>query len=226
MGLSCVKRLLARGAVVTGFDENASELNFGNYRHVRGNIADAGAVAAAVRSAVEHGGKLDRAINAAGITGKLGPLLDQPDDGLDALMQVNIRGIFLSLKYEALAMRETGGGAIVNFSSVYSFAKHENMVLYGATKNAVSGLTQGAAVEFAPLGIRVNAVAPGPILTPFIGEVTPEIETAVVSGIPQRRIGDPDEVADAVLWLCSNQASYVTGAVLAIDGGQSARLSG
>lgn len=232
MGLSCVHKLLAQGAKVTGLDRNPfpegqiHPSHLSNYHHVEGDVGDAVTVAKLVRSAIEHGGQLHCAINAAGITGRLAPMLEQPDDGLDALLAVNVRGLFLSMKYEAEAMRDTGGGAIVNFSSVYSWAKHENTALYGATKNAVSGLTQGAAVEFAQYGVRVNAVAPGPILTPFIGEVTADIEQAVVRGIPQGRIGKPEEVADVAIWLCSEQASYMTGATIAIDGGQSARLSG
>jgi NAD(P)-dependent dehydrogenase (short-subunit alcohol dehydrogenase family) len=166
------------------------------------------------------------AVNAAGITGPLKPLVDQDDEALDRLLAVNVRGIFLAMKYEALLMRDCGGGSIVNFASVYARGSHEAMILYGATKHAVVGLTEGAAVELAKHHIRINAVAPGPILTPFIGVVTPEIEQAVVRGIPQRRIGTAAEVAYAVLWLLSDEASYVTGATLNIDGGQAARLAG
>lgn len=232
MGLRCTLKLLDLGLKVTGFDvhpfpdEQLTSAQLANFRHFLGDVSEPSDISAAVGVAVEHAGRLDRAVNAAGITGRLVSILDQEDDALDRLLAINVRGVFLSMKYEALAMRESGGGSIVNFSSVYSYAKHENMVLYGATKDAVSGLTQGAAVEFASLGIRVNAVAPGPIMTPFIGEITPEIEASVVCGIPQKRIGEPDEVASAAIWLGSGEASYVTGSVLAIDGGQSAKLSG
>lgn len=230
MGLQCALKLLSRGMKVTGFDvspfpvERLSDEFRENYRHVVGDVSDPAAIAGAVDAALEHGGRLDRAINAAGIVGKHAEILDHEDAALDRLLAINVRGVFLSMKYEALAMRQRGGGAIVNFSSVFALAKHESMVLYGATKNAVSGLTQGAAIEFAKHGIRVNGVAPGPILTPFIGEVTPDIENAIAAGIPQKRIGDPEEVANAAIWLSSPEASYVTGTVLVIDGGQSAKL--
>lgn len=231
IGLACVQKLLAEGAAVTGFDlapfprGGIDRALLAGYRHIEGDVADGAALQAAVAAAVDHGGYIARAINAAGITGALGPILDQQDDGIDALLAINVRGVFLSMKCEAAAMRTSGGGAIVNLSSVFSLAKHENMALYGATKNAVSGLTQGAAVEFARHRIRVNAVAPGPIRTPFIGDITPEIEAAVTHGIPQARLGTPDEAADVALWLCGEASSYMTGAIVVVDGGQSAKLS-
>lgn len=181
---------------------------------------------AAVNGAFGHFGRLDIAINCAGITGSLLPLVEQSDEALDRLFAVNVRGIFLAMKMEMEAFKKTGGGAIVNLASVYARGAHENFGLYGSTKHAVVGLTQSAAVEYSKYNVRVNAVAPGPILTPFIGEITPAIEEAVVRGIPQRRIGGPEEVARAVLWLASDEASYVTRATLAVDGGQSARLAG
>jgi NAD(P)-dependent dehydrogenase (short-subunit alcohol dehydrogenase family) len=232
IGLRCAIRLLRAGANIAVFDLEPN--NEWDQPHITdhqvltiaGNAADATALRSAVDQVMARFGRLDLAINAAGITGQLAPILDQTDDGMDRLLAINVRGVFLSMKHEALAMMRSGGGAIVNLASVYSTGSHPKMVLYGATKHAVVGLTQGAAVEWAPHGIRVNAVAPGPIRTPFIGEVTPEIEEAVRRGIPQRRIGDPEEVASAILWLLSTDASYVTGANLSVDGGQAAMLAG
>lgn len=230
MGLATARQLLAEGARVVVLDRNdAAPLLEEHGERVRTIIGDAGNANDLVRALeILRGdfGKLDGAVNAAGITGALAPILDQSDDAMDALLRINVAGVFLALKHEAALMRETGGGAIVNYASVYSKGSHPNMTLYGATKHAVVGLTEGAAVEFAEFGIRVNAVAPGPILTPFIGTITPEIEDSVVRGIPQRRIGSPEEVSGATAWLLSDEASYVTGATLTIDGGQSARLSG
>jgi NAD(P)-dependent dehydrogenase (short-subunit alcohol dehydrogenase family) len=232
IGRKCAELLLQGGASVVALDLHVSEPLADSYAvsgrltFIEGDASDADMVRATIERAVAAFGRLDGAINAAGITGSLRPILEQDDDGLDRLMAVNIKGVFLATKYEAAAMRGSGGGAIVNIASVYAKGSHENMVLYGATKHAVAGFTMGAAVELAKYSIRVNAVAPGPILTPFIGQITPKIEQAVVRGIPQQRIGEPAEVAHAALWLCSAEATYITGALLTIDGGQSAKLSG
>lgn len=232
MGLATGRKLLEGGASVTIFDLQqpvdvcALEGHAARIAFVQGDAGCAEDLRAAVRATCDRFGGLDFAVNAAGITGALKPLLDQDDDGMDRLLAVNVRGVFLAMKMEAGAMRARGGGAIVNFASVYSRGAHPNMVLYGATKHAVVGLTEGAAVEWADHGIRVNAVAPGPISTPFIGKITPEIEAAVIHGIPQKRIGRAEEVASVVLWLLSEEGSYVTGATVDIDGGQSARLAG
>ena len=228
MGLAVARHLIEQNAHVVIFDRDrlpGDLTSINTVMGLQGDTSRAGDVADALSAVRDRFGRLDLAINAAGITGELAPLVEQPDDGMDKLLAINVAGMFLAMKYEALLMRETGG-AIVNFGSVYGRGAHANMVLYGASKHAVSGLTQGAAVEFAQFGIRVNAVAPGPIRTPFIGTITREIEAAIGRGIPQRRIGEPDEVAGAVLWLLSDAASYVTGATIAIDGGQAALLAG
>lgn len=232
MGLSCVRKLLEKGANVAVFDLKVpsslteDEAASGRLLALEGDVSVAADLRAAVEKTVARFGRLDIAINAAGITGPLIPLADQDDDALDRTYAINMRGIFLSMKIEVEAFRKTGGGVIVNFSSVFSQGSLETFTLYGSTKHGVIGLTEGAAVELAKENIRINAVAPGPIRTPFIGVVTPEIEAIVVQGIPQQRIGEPDEVANAVLWLASDEASYVTGATLRVDGGQAARLAG
>ena len=230
MGLETTRILLKRGANVAIFDRVDVSEQFADMGNrvitIVGDTSNADDLRAALKRTTDTFGHLHHAVNAAGITGSLGPILEQSDDAMDALFAVNIKGIFLAMKLEAELMRQYGGGSIVNFASVYSKGSHPNMVLYGATKHAVVGLTEGAATEFAQYGIRVNAVSPGPILTPFIGEVTPDIEASVVRGIPQARIGKPDEVAKAVVWLLSEEASYITGANLTIDGGQSALLAG
>lgn len=216
------------GAQVVVFDRNTIRLECPSERFLglTGDASDAAEVAGALQRARERFGRLDVAVNAAGITGRLAPLLDQADDAMNDLLAVNVRGVFLAMKYQALIMREAGGGSIVNIASVYARGSHAAMVLYGATKHAVVGLTEGAAVELAEHGIRVNAVAPGPIATPFIGTVTPEVFASVRRGIPQQRIGEPHEVARAIAWLSSDEASYVSGTTLNIDGGQAAKLAG
>lgn len=230
MGRETARLLLQNGANVAVFDRTDATDQFadagGRAIAITGDVSSADDLRVAVKLTTDRFGQLHHAVNAAGITGKLGPILDQPDDAMDALLAINVKGMFMAMKQEAEIMRHTGGGSIVNFASVYSKGSHPNMVLYGATKHAVVGLTEGAAIEFAQYGIRVNAVAPGPILTPFIGDITPEIEASVVRGIPQARIGKPNEVAGAVVWLLSDEASYVTGANLTVDGGQSALLAG
>lgn len=134
MGLRCVIKLLDLGLKVTGFDvspfptEQLTDHQRAHFQDVVGDVSVPADISAAVQAAVDHAGRLDRAFNAAGVTGKLAPIFEQQDDALDRLFAINVRGVYLSMKYEAQAMRECGGGSIVNFSSVYSLAKHENMV--------------------------------------------------------------------------------------------------
>jgi NAD(P)-dependent dehydrogenase (short-subunit alcohol dehydrogenase family) len=175
---------------------------------------------------VQKFGRLDVGINCAGISGTNTPFLDEPDDAMDRLLAINVRGVFLSMKYELLAIKAGGrGGAIVNAASIFSFRSWETFGLYSATKHAVAGLTKAVAVEMATAGIRVNAIAPGPIKTPFLGEhLDKEGEAWVSSTVPMNRVGQPDDVAGVVTWLCSDDARYVTGAILPVDGGINAKM--
>jgi NAD(P)-dependent dehydrogenase (short-subunit alcohol dehydrogenase family) len=229
MGKATAQLLLAEGARVAILDQTDAAPEFADHADsvlsLTGDASDAAVLRDALSTLNTRFGRLDLAVNAAGIHGKHARILDHEDAAMDRLLDVNVRGIFLAMKYEAQMMRQ-GGGAIVNFASVFSQGSMATLVLYGATKHAVVGLTEGAAVEFAEHGIRVNAVSPGPIYTPFLGKLSPEMEASVNRSIPQARIGRPEEVAGAVAWLLSSQASYVTGANFIIDGGQSVKLGG
>lgn len=232
IGLAVAIQLIEAGARVTIFDRNPvpREQLPGDTDRLLAVTGDAGSASdlrEAMKLTVERFGGLDFGVNAAGTHGTPMPVLDQSDDALDFLFAVNVRGIFLAMKIQAEAMIASGGGgAIVNLASVFSHGAQRNMVLYSATKHAVVGLTKGAAIEFADHGIRVNAIAPGPIATPFIGEVTPQLIEIVRRAVPQQRLGEADEVASGVLWLLSPQASYVNGAILDINGGMAGQLPG
>jgi NAD(P)-dependent dehydrogenase (short-subunit alcohol dehydrogenase family) len=233
IGLSCTRILLERGACVVAFDRNEpvaerrGELAGFEDRLqlLRGNVSDANEVRAAVDECITRFGSLQLAFNCAGISGPVGPIVDQPDESLDGTYAVNMRGVFLAMKYEAARMDHTGDGAIVNAASNVGLLSSRDLGLYGATKFGVIGLTQAAAVEFADMRIRVNAVAPGPTRTPFIGPMTDEQDAEHSKTIPLHRFGRPDEIAYGMLWLASSEASYVNGAALPIDGGQSIQLN-
>jgi NAD(P)-dependent dehydrogenase (short-subunit alcohol dehydrogenase family) len=233
IGLSCTRILLERGARVVGFDraepaaDRRDELRDGQgrLRFIRGDASSGIELKTAIDECLASLGRLDLACNCAGVTGPIGRFIEQDDGALDQTYAVNMRGVYLSMKYEAKAMAAGGAGAIVNVASEFGMRTMGGFGLYGATKFGVVGLTQMGAVELAEAGIRVNAVAPGPIKTPFIGPVDEQFEREHSLTIPQRRFGLPDEVALTMLWLASPEASYVTGAVLAVDGGQTVALT-
>ena len=232
IGGQSVSRFLDAGASVVVLDRNApiSEAVLAHMSSDRllvrqGDVSAAEDVKACVDAAVRRFGGLDFGVNCAGIPGTNTPLLSEPDDAMDRLLAINVRGTFLSMKYELLAMKAGGrGGAIVNAASVFSFRSFETFGLYSASKHAVAGLTKGAAVEMATLGIRVNAIAPGPIKTPFMGDLPKEGEDWAVESVPMKRLGQPDDVAGLVTWLCSDDARFVTGAIIPVDGGINAKM--
>jgi NAD(P)-dependent dehydrogenase (short-subunit alcohol dehydrogenase family) len=167
-------------------------------------------------------GRLDCAFNNAGIGTPPGWLAKQDEATFDELVAVNLKGTWLCMRREILQMRAQGGGAIVNCASTSGIGGAPSMGLYGATKYGVVGLTTSAALECATSGIRVNAVCPGWIRTPMtqpVLEGAPEIAEQWVRGVPMRRIGEPEEISGAVLWLCSDEASFTTGHALVIGGG-------
>lgn len=177
------------------------------------------AVEALVGAAVSTYGRLDIAFNSAGIVAPHSSVQDQDMATLDHTLDVVFRGIYHAMKYEISAMLESGGGAIVNASSTWGLNAYPNRSGYIAGKHAVCGLTKTAALELATKGIRVNAVAPGPIRTPMLlTDWKGDVDLAA-SGVPMGRVGEAEEVADAVVWLCSNKSSYITGHILPIDGG-------
>jgi NAD(P)-dependent dehydrogenase (short-subunit alcohol dehydrogenase family) len=192
---------------------------------VRTDVTDAQAVERLVGRTVETFGRLDAALNNAGggIAGKAA-LADVPSEDLDRALDLDLRGTFLSMKYEIPAMVEAGGGAIVNVSSgAGRKAGAPGLSTYVAAKHGLEGLTKAAALDYAGDGIRVNAVAPGPIDTELMAFGSEEGRRMAVQSVPMQRLGTPEDVALAALWLCSEEASFISGAIVPIDGGQAAR---
>ncbi len=187
-------------------------------------------VASDVETLVEHAvrtfGGLDVAFNNAGVEGELAPVTEQTESNYDAVMNVNVRGVWLSMKYEIPRMLERGGGAIVNCSSVAGLIGFPGAAIYCASKHAVNGLTRTAALEWSAQGVRVNAVNPAVIHTSMADRLSDKTELsmdALAEMHPIGRVGQADEVAGAVVWLCSDAASFVTGHTLAVDGGYTAQ---
>jgi NAD(P)-dependent dehydrogenase (short-subunit alcohol dehydrogenase family) len=192
----------------------------------RANVLVAAQVEALVDHAIETYGRLDVAFNNAGIEGDVRPLAEQTEANYDAVMDVNVKGVWLSMKYEILRMLEQGGGAIVNCSSVAGVIGFPGIGIYVASKHAVIGLTKTAALEYSAKGIRINAVNPSLIDTEMADRLAAGIGTSKEELAPLHaigRIGRAEEVADAVLWLCSANASFMTGHSLIVDGGFTAR---
>ena len=191
-------------------------------RFFRCDVADEQQVSALVRAVTETYGRLDYAHNNAGISPVTGNTVDCPKELWDRIIAVNLTGVWLGMKYEIPAMIAAGGGAIVNTSSGVGLKAFPNQPAYVASKHGVVGLTKTAALEFATVGIRVNAICPGATLTPMVeskaraGAYTLEAMAAVS---PMKRIASPDEIAQAAVWLCSSAASFVNGAILPVDGG-------
>jgi NAD(P)-dependent dehydrogenase (short-subunit alcohol dehydrogenase family) len=179
-------------------------------------------VEAIVRNAVDLWGRLDCAHNNAGIAEQRTTTGELEEKVWDRTIDINLKGVWLCMKQEILQMARQGGGAIVNTSSVVGLAGVRFQPAYVASKHGIIGLTKAAALEHARDGIRVNAVCPGPILTPalewYMG-ANPEVGEKLKNDNPSGRVGLPEEVAQAVVWLCSDQSSYVTGHALAVDGG-------
>ncbi len=226
--------LLARsGAAVVVGNRNAdqgeavvAEIRGGGGRAIfqRTDVTRAEQVEALVERAVKEFGRLDLAVNNAGVDAPVVPLQDLDLAAASQVMAVNVTGVFYSMKYEiARMLGQGGGGAIVNTTSVLGINGAAGMAMYVASKHAVSGMTKSAALENAKTGIRVNAVAPGPIETPMLSSVTGGNPHAFGEMVPMGRIGRPEEIAEAIVWLLSDAASYITGHILPIDGGWGAQ---
>jgi len=175
-----------------------------------------------VDRAVSAFGRLDAAFNNASAGPLPAPLADIDPDEFDLGIATNIRGTFLGMRFQIPAMLDSGGGAIVNMASIAGLNGTANLAAYVAGKAGIIGLTKVAALDYADRGIRVNVVAPGPILTYHLEAAGPQAQRGAAQSTPMRRVGSPAEVAQAVLWLCSDQSSFITGTVLPIDGGQAA----
>lgn len=181
-----------------------------------------------VHTLVEHTlarfGRLDIAVNAAGTEGEAGPITELTTERYTAVFDANVLGTLLAMKHELRAMTAQGSGSIVNVSSTMGSRGAPNVSLYVASKHAVEGLTKSAALEAAPFGVRVNAVAPGPVQTAMLDRFTPnpERKAALLAGVPLKRAGNPEEIADAVRFVGSEQASFMTGEILRVNGGRTA----
>jgi NAD(P)-dependent dehydrogenase (short-subunit alcohol dehydrogenase family) len=190
---------------------------------VRTDVSKAAEVEALVNEAVETYGRPDYAHNNAGIEGITALTADCSEENWDWVINVNLRGVWLCMKYEIRQMLQQEGGAIVNTSSALGLvATGRGLPAYVASKHGIVGLTKAAALEYARAGIRVNAVCPGAIRTPMHERLTggdPEVDAQIAAAQPVGRVGSPEEVAEAVIWLCSDAASFVTGHTMVIDGG-------
>jgi NAD(P)-dependent dehydrogenase (short-subunit alcohol dehydrogenase family) len=190
---------------------------------VRCDVADDAQVEAMVRRALDAYGRLDAAYNNAGVQNVLAETADTTREDYDRVMGINLRGVWSCMKFELRVMRSQGSGAIVNCSSLGGLVGGSERGIYHAAKHGVLGLTKSAALEYAARGVRINAVCPGLIQTPMSDRMVAagqgEALKAMEKMIPMARVGRADEIADAVLWLCSDAASYVTGQSLSVDGG-------
>ena len=189
---------------------------------VKTDVSKATEVEALIKKIVETYGRLDCAINNAGIEGTMAPTADCTEENWDRTININLKGVWLCMKYEIPQMLKQGGGAIVNMASVAGLVGLQGLPAYCASKGGVVQLTRTAALEYAKAGIRVNAVCPGVIRTPMVDRLIaaqPEMEEALTAMEPVGRTGKPEEVAEAVVWLCSDSASFVTGHAMAVDGG-------
>jgi NAD(P)-dependent dehydrogenase (short-subunit alcohol dehydrogenase family) len=186
------------------------------------DVTDEDAVARAVQRASSHFGRLDFAVNAAGAGGDMAPLERTDQRVWDAVMATNARGVWLSMRHEIPAMLRSGGGAVVNVGSIYGAAGKAAHHAYVASKHAVLGMTRSVALEYAGRGVRVNALCPGVTATKGMRQAQaawPQLVDGLVAQHPLGRMASEEEIAAAALWLCSDDAGYVTGTPLAVDGG-------
>ena len=192
--------------------------------YIRADVGIEDDVQALVDGTVKTFGKLDIAVNNAGFTGRPGPLATQTLEAYNAVFDTNVRGLFFSLKHELRVMTRQGSGSIVNLSSTFGERGGAGAALYSASKHAVNGFTRSAALEVAAQGIRVNAVAPGPVATDglesFAG--SQERAAAMAATVPAGRLGTVDDIADVIKFLASDAARFMTGQIVAVNGGKTA----
>ncbi len=232
LGLATVKAFAGSGAAVVVADWNeeaaqsvANELTAQGHKAlaIRCDVSDDAQVEAMVARTVAVFGRLDVAYNNAGVQNILAETADTTRDDYDRVMAINLRGVWSCMKFELQQMRKQGTGAIVNCSSLGGLVGGAERGIYHAAKHGVIGFTKSAALDYADRGIRVNAVCPGLIWTPMVDQMVAsgqgDAMKAMERSVPMKRVGRPEEIADAVLWLSSDAASYVTGQSISVDGG-------
>jgi NAD(P)-dependent dehydrogenase (short-subunit alcohol dehydrogenase family) len=195
---------------------------------IRADVRFDGEIKALVAGTIARFGRLDVAVNNAGTEGKPGPIVEQTEESYAATFDTNVLGTLLSMKHELLVMLKQGSGSIINISSTFGSRAGAGASVYAGSKHAIEGITKAAALEGAPFGVRVNAVAPGPIATGMLERFTgtPEAYEKMAKGVPMKRIGQPEEVAQAIVFLGSNKSPFLSGQILAVDGAKLAVDSG
>jgi NAD(P)-dependent dehydrogenase (short-subunit alcohol dehydrogenase family) len=191
---------------------------------IRADVRHDADIHALVEQTVARFGRLDIAVNNAGTEGTPGPVTDQTAESYTATFDTNVLGALLSMKHELRVMQAQGSGSIVNISSTMGERGAANLALYTASKHAVEGLTKSAALEAAPFGVRVNAIAPGPTETGMLDRLTgsPDKKAAFYAAVPLKRGGTPQEIADAILFVASGKAAFITGQIIRVNGGKTA----
>ena len=193
---------------------------------VKADVRAAVDVEAMVAATLQSFGRLDIAFNNAGVLGSGAAMIDFTEDDWDDVMGINLKGVWLCMKHEIPAMIQAGGGAIVNTSSIAGLVGSQHSPAYAASKHGVVGLTKTAALQYAPQGIRVNCVCPAAVYSPMLETLVtrnPQVGERLLASQPNGRFASPEEVAAVVTWLCSDAASFVTGAALPVDGGYTAQ---
>ena len=221
-------KVVVADIVVAGGEETVRLIKAagGEAVFIKADVSKAAEVEALVKKTVETHGRLDCAFNNAGIEGEVAQTPNCTEENWDRTIAINLKGVWLCLKYEIPQMLKQGGGAIVNTASVAGLVGFQGTPAYVASKHGVAGLTKTAALEYAKTGIRVNAVCPGVIHTPMVERAfsaSPQMAEAAIAMEPVGRLGKPEEIAEAVVWLCSDAASFVTGLPMVVDGGLVAR---
>ena len=232
IGKACAEMFAASGAnvmIAARREKESSALveqikqNGGNASFVKADMADASAIKNMVDETIKQFGQIDFAINNAGVLGPTGvPLADYPDDEFEKVMNINVRGVYYSMKYELQHMLSRKQGIIINMSSIAGLTAGNASSIYTTSKHAVIGMTRAAATEYASHGIRINAICPALIETPMADSLNLDQKEMIANFIPMKRLGRPEEIAGSVLWLCSDFSTFATGIALPIDGGVTA----